>query len=350
MTTSELNQTFDDNSPGYKMLTSIVANTFNYAVGRGLDIEQINAATGLKRTDLINPESRLPEELAPTIWKLLGDEYPNQALALHAAGAVPLSSALGQLGLAVKYAEDTRSAVEALVEYRSVLSDRLSIELIESDAEATIQVYHPIDEIDGGYGAEAGLAILHRLGQETVGGENPLVRVNFKHQPFGSLDVYEAFFGVPVYFQQPCNALVLRREALDRPTKKGDIHLFRYIQNNLDLLQDHWQLQSNSSQISELYNAIAQNAEFLEYSAEALAQQMNISLRSLQRLTKEYGFTIRQLMDNARQEKAKRLLINSTLSIKVISDRLGYSDERAFRRAFKRWTGHTPSEFRRQFG
>ncbi|MEM9272479.1 MAG: AraC family transcriptional regulator ligand-binding domain-containing protein [Cyanobacteria bacterium P01_F01_bin.143] len=348
MTISELNDAFDDNSQRYKMLTSIVANTFNYAVGRGLDIEKISAATGLKRTDLINPESRLPEDLAAKIWKLLGEEYPDQALALHAASAAPISS-LGQLALAVQYAENARSSLEALVEYRSVLSDRLTMELVESEAEAIIKVDHPVGDIDGGYGAEAGLAILHRLGNEAVGGENPLLRVNFKHQPFGSLDVYESFFGIPVYFQQPYNALVLRREALDRPTKKGDKHLFRYIQGNLDLLQDHWQLHSNTSQMSELYEIIVRNAEFLEYSAEALAQQMNISLRSLQRLTKEYGLTIRQLMDNARKAQAKRLLRDSSLSIETISNRLSYSDTRAFRRAFKRWTGKTPSEFRNRF-
>ncbi|MGD1865784.1 MAG: AraC family transcriptional regulator, partial [Phormidesmis sp.] len=89
---SEPNRTFYDSSQKHKMLTSIVANTFNYAVGRGLDVEQIAAATGLQRTDLVDPETRLPEELAPTIWKLLGEAYPGQALALHAAGAAPFSA------------------------------------------------------------------------------------------------------------------------------------------------------------------------------------------------------------------------------------------------------------------
>ncbi|NER82051.1 MAG: AraC family transcriptional regulator [Leptolyngbya sp. SIO1D8] len=50
---SESNQTFDDKSCSHQMLTSIVANTFNYAVSRGLDMEQIKAATGLTRTELL---------------------------------------------------------------------------------------------------------------------------------------------------------------------------------------------------------------------------------------------------------------------------------------------------------
>ena len=329
------------------MLTSIVANTFNYAVGRGLDIEQINEATGLKRTDLINPETRLPEELAPTIWKLLGEAYPGQVLSLHAASAAPLSS-MGQLALAVQYAENLRSALKALVQYRSVLSDRLWMELVESDVEAILQVHHPVDEIDGGYGAETGLAMLKRLGQEIIGGNDSLIRVGFKHEPFGALHVYENFFGVPVCFQQDFNMLVFRREALEQPTEQRDNHLFQYIQGNLDLLQDHWRLHRDPSKISELRDAIAHNAEFFEYSAEALAQQMNISLRALQRLAREHDLTIRQLLDNAREAKARQLLSNPALSIEAISNLLGYSDDRAFRRAFKRWTGQTPTEFRRR--
>ncbi len=344
---SEPNRTFYDSSQKHKMLTSIVANTFNYAVGRGLDVEQIAAATGLQRTDLVDPETRLPEELAPTIWKLLGEAYPGQALALHAAGAAPFS-ALGQLAPAMEYAKDARSALEALVQYRAILSDRLSIKLIESDAEASLHLHHPIDDIDGGYGAEAGMAMLTRFGKKIIGGESPLIRVNFKHPPFGSLHVYEAFFDVPVFFQQPYNALVFHRKALDQPTQKGDVHLFRYIQGNLDLLQDHWRLHNNSSQISKLYDAIADNADFIEYSAEALAQQMNMSVRSLQRLAKEHGLTIRGLLDDTRQTKAKQLLTNTTLKIGEISNRLGYSDERSFRRAFKRWTGQNPSKYRQR--
>lgn len=337
----------DDRSRGHQMLTSIVANIFNYAVSRGLDMEQINAATGLARTDLINPETRLPEILAPTIWKLLREAYPDQALALHAASAVPLTS-MGQLAQAVQYAEDLRSALQEFVKYCSVLSDQLTIELIESDSEAILQISHPIDKIDGGYGAEAGLGIITRLVRETLVAEDPLVRVEFRHQPFGSLQAYADFFKVPIRFQQSFNRLVFRRDALDLPTPKRDTYLLEYIQRNLDLLQDHWRLHGNPSQISQLYDAIARNAEVSEYSTEALAQQLNISLRALQRQARDRGFTIGQLLENAREAEARKLLSDPKLTIKAISTQLGYSDSSSFRRAFKRWTGDTPAEFRRR--
>lgn len=329
------------------MLASIVANTFNYAVSRGLDIEQINAATGLTRTDLINPETRLPEALAPTIWKLLSEAHPGQPLALHAASATPLTS-MGQVAQAATYAENLRSVLQALVKYRMVISDQLQADLIEADTEAILQSHHPIDTIDGGYGAEAGFGMLTRLVKEVLGKDDLLVRIEFVHQPFGKIQDYEDFFGVPIHFQQPHNALVFHRTALDLPTQKQDAYLFEYIQRNLDLLQDHWQLHDNPSKLSQLYDAIARNAEASEYSAEALAQELNMSLRALQRQARDRGFTVSQLLENAREAKARQLLANPTLSIEAISAQLGYSDDRAFRRAFKRWTGQTPAEFRRR--
>lgn len=346
---SEQNWTFHDKLHSRQMLTSIVANTFNYAVGRGLDLQQIKTATGLTRTDLINPESRLPEELASTIWKLLGEAYPGHPLALHMASAAPFST-LGQLAQVAQYAKNLHSALQALVKYRSVLSDRLWLNLVESDSEAILQGYHPIGDMDGGYGAESVLALITRLIQETLGTNDSVVRIEFKHQPFGSIHVYENFFGVPVYFQKDHDAIVFRRETLDLPTQGKDIHLFQYIQGNLDLLQDHWRLYHHPSQISALFDAIARNTELSEYGAEALAQQMNMSLRALQRLVQEQGLTIRQLIDNAREAKARQLLTSSTLSVAAISEQLGYSDERAFRRAFQRWTDKTPTEFRRRLG
>ena len=128
-----------------------------------------------------------------------------------------------------------------------------------------------------------------------------------------------------------------------------DPHLFKYIQGNLDLqLKKCGQPSTYASPLSDLQDAIARNAASGEHTAEALAQQMNMSLRTLQRLAKDHSFTIRQLLDNARAERAQRLLDDPALGIEAVSAQLGYSDARAFRRAFKRWTGKTPAEFRQQ--
>ncbi|MEM8613819.1 MAG: AraC family transcriptional regulator ligand-binding domain-containing protein [Cyanobacteria bacterium P01_H01_bin.105] len=327
--------------------TAAVAHVFNYAVHQGISELQLSAETGLLRTDLINPENRLPADLISSILQVLGSAYPEQAIGLQMASIAPLS-VIGPLPQIMKYAENLRSVLQAFVRYRFVLSEQLWADLIESNDEALLRMHHPLDALDGGRGAESAIALIRRLIQQAIGQEDSLVRVEFVHRPYSLSRAYETFFGVPVCFQQPYNTLVFRREALNLPTKQGDVYLFRYIQGNLDLLRDRWGLSNHTSPLAEIHHTITHKAEFYQYSAEGIARDMNMNLRSLQRLVCAHGFTVRQLLENARKEKARQWLSDPTLNIKAVATRLGYSDDRAFRRAFKRWTGQTPAEFRQQ--
>ena len=186
------------------MLASVVASTVAYANARGVDMEQISQATGLTRTDLLNPDARLPQDVLPTVWRLLSKIYPGEVLALHMASATPFSF-FGTLAYGTKYAENFREALQSMVRHRVLLSDKLHLKLLESDIEATLQMYHPMDAEDGGCAAEVGLALGWRFMQEVIGVAEGLVRVEFTHQPFGAISVYEEFFGVPVYFQKGYN-------------------------------------------------------------------------------------------------------------------------------------------------
>ncbi|MEQ8273537.1 MAG: helix-turn-helix domain-containing protein [Deltaproteobacteria bacterium] len=85
-----------------------------------------------------------------------------------------------------------------------------------------------------------------------------------------------------------------------------------------------------------------------EYGAKALASRLRLSLRALQREVSRHGTTVRALLDEARCAQAKRLLQDRRLSVDEIAFVLSYSDERAFRRAFKRMTGESPAQFRRR--
>lgn len=343
------NRTFRDSLASPQMLASLVASTVAYALARGISMEQIAAVTGLSRTDLIDPEARLPQELVPTVWRLLGEAFPGEALALEMASAAPFSY-FGPVAHAVRYASDLRSSLQTFIRYRALLSDRLQISLVETPPEAAVRMYHPMDEEDGGYAAEVGMALGARFGREVIGVENALARVDFAHAPFGPIQVYQDFFGTPVRFRQPYNAMVFHSEALDRPTQQRNMHLFRYIQEHLDLARDRLAIPSDPPELARVREAIADNAERSEYGAEALAQRLHVSLRTLQRLTQKHGVAVRKLLEEARAANARQFLSDSRLSVEAISFLLGYSEDRAFRRAFKRWTGQTPAEFRRSRG
>ena len=77
-----------------------------------------------------------------------------------------------------------------------------------------------------------------------------------------------------------------------------------------------------------------------------IAAQLNLSTRSLQRLLQEQGLSFTQLVDGVRRELAERYLADATLDLTDIAFLLGFSEQSAFQRAFKRWMGKTPAAFR----
>lgn len=83
-------------------------------------------------------------------------------------------------------------------------------------------------------------------------------------------------------------------------------------------------------------------------SARAVAQRLGLSERTLHRCLKTEGHPFQQLNEQIKQRLAERLLRDSRLDINSIAQRLGYAEAASFSRAFNRWTGCTPGQWKRQ--
>ncbi|MCG8673466.1 MAG: AraC family transcriptional regulator [Pseudomonadales bacterium] len=81
---------------------------------------------------------------------------------------------------------------------------------------------------------------------------------------------------------------------------------------------------------------------------ETVAERLGISTSTLDRRLKEAGMNWQELLDNLRVQLAIEYLSNQELSVSEIADKLGFSEIRAFQRRFKRWTGMTPSNYRKE--
>lgn len=317
-----------------------------FATTKGVSLEQIEQATGLRPADLADPDGWLPETIVPAIWRLVAQACPGEAVALQMAAVAPFT-VFGPLMYVCHHAKDMRTQLQAFIRYRFVMSDRLHMDLLEGDDEVALRIHHPMDEHDGGLGAEVGLGLGARIGRELMQPHQGIVRVEMRHQPFGPVADYERFFDAPVHFGCPSNRLVLHPQALGAAPKQPDPSLFRFIQAHLDQAQARLRMTGEVEALARIRQAVANNAERAEYGAEALARRVGMSLRKLQRVVAEQGLTVRGLLEQAREANARQLLGDERLSIPEVSFLLGYSEDRAFRRAFKRWTGVTPAQLRR---
>ncbi|MEM8911237.1 MAG: AraC family transcriptional regulator ligand-binding domain-containing protein [Planctomycetota bacterium] len=326
--------------------TRLVSAIVNYAIGRGVTMEEITAVTGIRRTALIDDESRHRDDVIPKIWQLLDDTQTELSPGLHMVEATS-TTIFGPCEHLIRYAANLGEAMHAIERFGKVVADRTEISLLKEASTASIAIWHPMDEVDGGNVAEVGLAMLGRLIEECQQARF-LVGVDFAHSPNGTLASYEQFFRVPVRFGQSNNRLHFHRDALDHPMSQADDQLFGYVQANLELIEDRWLIPGERELVSRLFAAAQFNAEQGRFSAEELAITLRVSLRKLQRQAKSHGVTVTSIIEEVRETMAKQLLDDPNNRIDDIASKLDYADDRAFRRAFTRWTAMTPAAYRKQ--
>lgn len=329
-------------APG--MSGSIVASTALFAAAHGMGPEEIERETGLSMTQLSAADDRFPNEVVAKIWNALIRRQSNASLPLRMARAAPMQF-FGALAFGVQYSETLAHAAKTFCRYITILSDAARARLVEDETTARLLVGHPTDELDGGAGAEVGVAMARRFIDEVLQMPEILEGVELAHTPFGPLETYEEFFGVPVRFRCEHTALVFARETLQLRPNAADPRLSSYIEAHLELAL---QKLAQADDLAEVRAALAKNATRREYGADALAKTLGMSLRALQRYMSARGTTVRELVDETRTAQAVELLGERRLSVDEIAFVLGYSNERAFRRAFSRMTGLTPAQHRRK--
>lgn len=329
------------------MSTAAAAAVVSFALSRGLSLLEIQEATGVTGEALMVPESRLPEDVMPNLWCLLSDRFPGEPLTLEMARAAPFSF-FGDLAHGAQFADTLRAALSLLRDNRAIMADRLELTIDESADEAMLVAHHPLDVLDSGRALEMGAALVTRLMDEFLGVKNAVASVDFVHGPHAALDHYEAYFKVPVRFGAAQSAIRLAPEALDTPIKYSNVQLFSYVKTHFMGVSQRLVQSEAADPLSGLRKAVARNALSGEYGAAAAAAAANMSLRSAQRFTASHGMSLQGLIERVREDRAKEFLSDPTIDLNAIALLLGYSDDRAFRRAFQRWTGLTPSEYRRE--
>ncbi len=328
------------------MLANLMTAAAAYAVQRGVSLEQIAEAAGLAPKTLIAAPERVPEDAVSRILNLLQQRFPDEAVAVEMAAAAPLHF-LGPLAPLVRLAPNLRAGLEMFVHFRSLLSTRAVLELVEAPPGPMLRLEHPNDLEFGGVSTEMGIAMGVRVVAEGFCLPNALREVWFEHLPTAPLGRYTEAFCVPVRFRAPCNALLFHAERLDDPVDTVAGAQLRVLRAHLELVRQQLEQQGEPAELRRIRDAAAQNAARREYGAAALARRLGMSLRTLQRRVDALGTSVRSLIDEVRAATARQLISDPDLTLLEVADALGYTTESAFRRAFRRWTGHSPAHYRR---
>ena len=170
------------------------------------------------------------------------------------------------------------------------------------------------------------------------------VEAQFAHKAPNDWSEQTRVFGCPVSFDCPTNALVVAREFLDRQVPAADERLYPIVRRYLDgVLQDG---PKEEGVLAAARRAIVEIMRDGDPTLSGVAKRMGLSPRTLQRRLDDLGMTFKRLVSETRHRSSLNYLRDPKHTLTEIAYLLGYSEVSAFNRAFRRWTGSTPSAYR----
>jgi AraC-like DNA-binding protein len=335
-------------TPGPLIRSQVVPAFLARLAALGVDLDPL-----VRRFHLPEPSEGLRDlevplsvvrELPVVAEELLGDPYAG----LHVAEWLP-RGAYGLIEFIVRSARDLRDAAGRLVRHHALFNDLT--ELLLEDRPGELVLLHRIPgepACVGRHGNELVLAMMVRVLRESLGRERwtPL-RVTFAHPPPPDVGPLKEYFGVErVEFDRGHNELAVSLDDAALPLTTADAALLAVLDEQAMRLiasrpgdgDAFWSLLREHLRVS-----LRDGAPRLEAAAEALGT----SARTLQRRLEERGTSFQDLVDEIRRDLACMYLEGGSLAPLDVAFLLGYSDRRAFVRAFKRWTGKTPSGWRK---
>jgi AraC-like DNA-binding protein len=287
---------------------------------------------------------RWPVDHITRLWRSAAALTQDPGFGLK-AGATVSPASFNVLGYILQSAPTLRAAMEVVQKFQRLISDAARFQMVQGPAASWV-VYHPHQGNlpFSPYQQEAVVSAAITFSRwVTSTNANPR-RVQFSHAAVGPLETYRAVFGCPVEFEQAFSGLLLDNDLLDKPLPQADAHLTamhrEYAANQLEAL-------SHAGDFSEqVRNWIVANMSHGVPARSDAAKQFSLSNRVFARRLQEQGVNYSNLIDSVRQEAARLAVADTGQAFVDIASRLGFSEASAFSRAFKRWTGHSPSEWR----
>lgn len=261
------------------------------------------------------------------------------------AQAVP-RGAYGWIEFIARLSPSVRAGMEAVGRYYRLLNKGAQISPVDRGAAAGLEIsVHGLPQGWGRHLNEYTLALFHRVTRELLPEWAP-TRVWFAHAApdWPAVEALGGFFGMTPAFAQPTTGFEGPRALVDRPLPSGDLALQRLLETQAaQVLKAQTPLAALAARVrDELCRRLGKE----DVGVDAVAQALALSPRTLQRRLKEEGLSFQDVLDGARRQFAHAYLGNKALSVGEIAYLLGYSEVRAFDRAFKRWTGTTPIAWR----
>lgn len=326
-------------------VTSLFARKMVAAAGDGVDAPALLAGAGIDPDGQWDARAMIPAETYYDMLERIAARIDATDLPVRTGASMRLDE-YGALGLAFKAATTLGASYARVERYARLWTSVVRYEL-RPDPPGTLFILHRPGERRLGLrlSNEATLASAVALARQVSPEPFAPLEVLIGHPPPGSVAAHEEWFGCPVRFDAGLDAIRLSAEALGRPNILGDEGISRYLASHLDA--ELSAIVDEAPLVARARDAIAQALSEGAPRMADIAGSLGLSTRSFHRRLSEHGVNFQALTEDTRRDLAEGLLGNERYSLAEIAFLTGFSEQSAFTRAFKRWVGTTPANYRR---
>ncbi len=312
---------------------------------RGALLHKLLHGTSVFEADLTRPLGRICHQdwfqiIANCQQQLKSPELP------FLLGEAMLHNPYISLGQALSSAPNLAQALRMLHCYRHQLFPGIYPQLIQHPDALWVGVKAGFTKTAQSFVNVAMFSLVQALLKQQFGSSDGLTLL-FRDAEHCAAIHHQQHFSCKVLFSQPVDGLKIEKDLLYRHFTHQDADRFSASRRSCAQLS---RILPKQPSLAELIYRQQRRALPELLTTESVAANLALTTSAFRRLLKQEFISFNRLVDEVRQDRAQQLLQSQKWSNKELANLLGYSDEHNFRRAFKRWTGFIPSNFREFFG
>jgi AraC-like DNA-binding protein len=309
---------------------------------RGVDANRLLAEFGLESAYFDDAENKIA---FATMGRLLArcaaaTACPHFGLLAGERGS---ASVLGAVGFLLQSAPNVRAALDGLSAHYRVHNPSAAIAFVEHDDYVAMNYRILPGGIEGSEQIlDGAMAISFNLMRKLCGTTWLPAQVHFAHPEPNEIAPYRRIFHSTLHFDEDETALLFVSDWLNRVPPSADPLLHQMMQQRVDELE----ASTDDGVAGQVRRLLPQFVRGEDVSLGAMAQRLRLTSRTLNRRLAAEATTYAQLLEETRHAMARQLLDTTRMAAFEISDSLGYANPSAFTRAFRRWTGVGPQQWR----
>ncbi|WP_434629172.1 AraC family transcriptional regulator [Pseudomonas sp. Z1-14] len=309
----------------------------------GLDCRALFKQLALDFAALEDPDARFTQDSMTRLWQLAVARSGNPAIGLN-MGKVVRPASFHVVGYALMSSRTLVEGFQRLVRYQRIIAESadLSFRHLE-ESYGLILTVHGDHLPPTRQSAEASLACALSLCSWLTGRTLHPVKVLFQGSEPVDLAPYQQAFGAPLVFDAPYDALIFQQEDMEAPLPTANEAMAQLH----DRFAGEYLARFSGSRVThQARQVLCRLLPRGEPKRDVVAQTLHLSQRTLQRRLQDEGTSFQNLLDDTRRELAEQYLAQPTMTLLEVAYLLGFADPSNFFRAFRRWFGTTPGEYR----